>query len=98
MCFGIAASTFAPVLILSVWWRGLTKEGVIAGLVLGLIVSLIFTFARFSNVPEVFGLRVLGNPALYGVIASVVSIVVVSLLTRSTGDAKRFMAMAHREV
>jgi len=96
MCFGIAASTFAPVLILSVWWKGLTKEGVIAGLVVGLVVSLVFTFARFAAVPEIAGIRVLGNPALYGVPAALITIIVVSLLTRSTGNAREFMAMAHR--
>ncbi|MFN3685577.1 cation acetate symporter [Salinarimonas sp.] len=96
MCFGIASSTFAPVLILSVWWKGLTKEGVIAGLVVGLAVSLTFTFARFSGVPEVFGIRVLGNPALYGVIASVTAIVVVSLATKTRGRVEEFMAVAHR--
>ena len=97
MCFGIAASTFAPVLILSVWWKGLTKEGVITGLVVGLVVSLVFTFARFGGVPEVFGIRVLGNPALYGVPVALLSIVVVSLLTRTTGNAREFMALAHRD-
>ncbi|OYX59484.1 MAG: cation acetate symporter [Comamonadaceae bacterium 32-67-11] len=96
MCFGIAASTFAPVLILSVWWKGLTKEGVIAGLVVGLIVSLVFTFARFSDVPEIMGIRVLGNPALYGVPAALLSIILVSLLTKNTGNAREFLAAAHR--
>ena len=97
MCFGIAASTFAPVLILSVWWKGLTKEGVIAGLVVGLVVSLVFTFARFGGVPEILGIRVLGNPALYGVPAALLSIIVVSLMTKTTGNAREFMAMAHRD-
>jgi cation/acetate symporter len=97
MCFGIAASTFAPVLILSVWWKGLTKEGVIAGLVVGLVVSLVFTFARFAAVPDIMGIRVLGNPALYGVPAALLSIIVASLLTKNTGNAREFMAMAHRD-
>lgn len=97
MCFGIAASTFAPVLILSVWWKSLTKEGVIAGLLVGLVVSLVFTFARFAEVPEVLGIRVLGNPALYGVPLALLSIVVVSLLTKTTGNAREFMALAHRD-
>lgn len=97
MCFGIAASTFAPVLILSVWWEGLTKEGVIAGLLVGLVVSLVFTFARFGAVPDILGIRVLGNPALYGVPAALLSIIVVSLFTKTTGNAREFMAMAHRD-
>jgi cation/acetate symporter len=96
MCFGIAASTFAPVLILSVWWKGLTKEGVIAGLVVGLIVSLVFTFARFSAVPDIMGIRVLGNPALYGVPSALLTIIIVSLLTKNTGNAREFLAAAHR--
>lgn len=96
MCFGIAASTFAPVLILSVWWKGLTREGVIAGLVVGLIVSLVFTFARFAGVPEVLGVPVLGNPALYGVVSALVAIIGTSLLTRSRGKVEEFMAVAHR--
>jgi len=97
MCFGIAASTFAPVLILSVWWSGLTKEGVVAGLVVGLIVSLTFTFARFAAVPEIAGIRVLGNPALYGVPAALLSIILVSLMTKNVGNAREFMAAAHRD-
>lgn len=97
MCFGIAASTFAPALILSIWWKGVTKEGIISGLAIGLIVSLVFTFARFLNVPEIFGIKVLGNPALYSVPIAFLTTILVSLLTKTTGDVKRFMAMAHKE-
>lgn len=97
MCFGIAGSTFAPILMLTFWWKGLTKEGVIVGLSLGLVVSLIFTFARFLGVPEVFGIRVLGNPALYSVPAAFLATFFVSYFTKKKGDVERFMAMAHRE-
>lgn len=97
MCFGIAASTFAPVLIYALWWKGLTKQGAIAGLALGLVVSLIFTFARFLNVPEVFGIRVLGNPALYSVPVAFLTTFLVSYFTKEKGDVEKFMAMAHRE-
>lgn len=97
MCFGIAASTFAPILIFSLWWRGLTKEGAIVGLLLGLIVSLVFTFAKFLNIPTVFGIKVLGNPALYSVPVAFLSTYVVSLITKNRGDVQRFMALAHRE-
>jgi len=97
MCFGIAASTFAPVLLLSLWWKGLTKEGVIAGLSVGLIVSLIFTFARFLNIPTVFGITVLGNPALYSVPVAFLAIFGISLFTKRRGDVEKFMALAHKE-
>ncbi len=97
MCFGIAASTFAPAILLSLWWRGLTKEGIIAGMVIGLVVSLTFTFARFLNVPDIFGIRVLGNPALYGVPVAFLSMYLVSLFTSTRGNVDEFMAVAHRD-
>jgi len=56
----------------------------------------VFTFARFSDVPEIMGIRVLGNPALYGVPAALLSIILVSLLTKTTGNAREFLAAAHR--
>lgn len=96
MCFGIAASTFAPVLILSIWWKKLTKEGVIVGLSTGLIVSLLFTFAKFFNVPDILGIRVLGNPALYSVPMAFAVTIVVSLLTKKRGEVEKFMGLAHK--
>jgi len=47
-------------------------------------------------VPEIMGIRVLGNPALYGVPAALLSIILVSLLTKTTGNAREFLAAAHR--
>jgi Na+(H+)/acetate symporter ActP len=35
MSFALAASTFAPPLVLGVWWRGLTWPGALAGMVIG---------------------------------------------------------------
>ena len=97
MCFGIASSTFAPVLVAAVWWKKLTKEGVIAAMAIGLIVSLVFTFARFLGIPSVLGLPVLVSPALYGVTAALAALIVISYLTKNVGRAEEVMALAHRE-
>ncbi|WP_028474722.1 cation acetate symporter [Nocardioides alkalitolerans] len=35
MAFAVAASTFCPLLVLGIWWRGLTDVGALAGLVVG---------------------------------------------------------------
>ena len=35
MAFAVAASTFCPLLVLGIWWRGLTTAGAIAGLIVG---------------------------------------------------------------
>ena len=33
--FALAASTFCPLLLLGIWWAGLTARGAAAGLVVG---------------------------------------------------------------
>ncbi len=97
MCFGIAASTFAPALIFTLWWKRLTKQGIIAGMLVGLVSSLLFTFARFFGVDAVMGLPVLVNPALYSVPAAVLSLVLVTYLTKNTGKVDEFMAISHKK-
>ncbi len=47
MSLGIAASTFAPALVLTIWWKKLTRQGVIAGISVGLICSLALYFCSF---------------------------------------------------
>jgi cation/acetate symporter len=95
MAFGIAASTFAPVLLLTVWWTRFTRQGVIAGFVVGLVVSLLFTLLRFAEVDEFLFLPVLVNPALYGVTAAFIAAIGTSLVTTDVGDVDHFMRLAH---
>ena len=96
MCFGIAASTFAPVLVFSLWWDRLTKQGVIAAMAVGLISSLLWTFASFFGVSAILGLPVLISPALYSVPAAVITLILTSFLTKDRGKVEEFMAAAHR--
>ena len=95
MAFGIAASTFAPVLLLTVWWTRFTSQGAIAGFVVGLGVSLLFTILKFLDVDEFLFLPVLVNPALYGVPAAFVAAIGTSLVTKDVGDVDHFMHLAH---
>jgi cation/acetate symporter len=95
MCFGIAASTFAPALVFAVWWRKLTSQAVIIGMAVGLVSSLIFTFAAFFKMKTFMGIDVLVNPALYSVPLAVIVTIVVSLITSDRGNTEEFMAQAH---
>jgi cation/acetate symporter len=95
MCFGIAASTFAPALVFAVWWRKLTSQAVIIGMATGLVTSLLFTFARFFGVDSIIGFDVLVNPALYSMPLAVTVTIVVSLMTDDCGELDEFMAKAH---
>ncbi|GGC72902.1 cation acetate symporter [Hoyosella rhizosphaerae] len=40
LVFAVAASTFAPLLLLGIWWRGLTAAGAYAGLLVGGVASM----------------------------------------------------------
>ena len=40
LAFAVAASTFCPLLVLGIWWRGLTVAGATAGLVTGGVLAL----------------------------------------------------------
>ncbi|MDP2172858.1 MAG: cation acetate symporter [Candidatus Cloacimonadaceae bacterium] len=95
MVFGIAASTFAPIVLLTLWWKKLSKKGVLWGLSIGLILSLIFTFAKFLNIPYIYGIKVLINPALYVSPIVFAVTIFVSLQTKDKGHAEKFMAMTH---
>ena len=35
LAFAMAAATFCPLLVLGIWWRGLTDVGALAGLLVG---------------------------------------------------------------
>lgn len=39
LVFAVAASTFCPLLVLGIWWRGLTPPGAIGGIVVGGLLS-----------------------------------------------------------
>lgn len=86
LVFAVAASTLCPLLVLGIWWRGLTAAGAAAGLVGGGTVS--FAAASLS----VFGVSetwldgwpsaILGYPAAVSVPLAFGSMVAVSKMTR----------------
>lgn len=67
-CFAIAASTFCPLLVLGIWWRGLTWVGAIAGLLLGGVSSSAAIVATMVGVGHTGWPSVLlGQPAIWTV-------------------------------
>jgi Na+(H+)/acetate symporter ActP len=84
LVFAVAASTFCPLLVLGIWWRGLTARGAIAGLLVGGGLSCAAVgISLFATVPP-GGLGVLlQRPAPVAVPAAFLTMVVVSRFTRS---------------
>ncbi len=83
MVFAVAASTFCPLLVLGIWWRGLTARGAAAGVLAGgvLCVTSIVVGMAFRLPPDWWGVLLL-RPAAVTVPVAFVVMVVISRLTR----------------
>lgn len=82
LAFAVAASTFCPLLVLGVWWRGLTDHGAIAGIVVGGVLSVgAVTFDLAGAGDEGLVGVLLHRPAIVSVPAAFLTMVAVSLWT-----------------
>ncbi len=98
LAFAVASSTFAPLLILGIWWRGLTRRGAQVGLAVG---GTLATGATLITIGGGTGSglldALLAQPAAWTVPTAFVAMIVVSLLTRRTvpRDAGRILVRLH---
>jgi len=84
LAFTVAASTFCPLLLLGIWWRGLTAQGAIAGMLVGGLVSGAAVITAMVGVTEQgWSGAVLTQPALVTVPLAFVVMVLVSLTDRA---------------
>ncbi len=98
IAFTVAASTFAPLLLLGVWWPELSTAGAAAGLVAGGLTSslAIVVGIRWGPLPGWPG-ALLSSPGLWCVPLATATAVIVSLATpgRVPARTSRIMARLH---
>jgi cation/acetate symporter len=98
LAFAVTASTFAPLLMLGIWWRGLTPVGAVAGLLVGGLGSGFAVAWTLATSPSAgWASAMLGQPAAWSVPAAFLTMVAVSRLTRASvpAHAGRFMVRLH---
>jgi cation/acetate symporter len=78
--FALATGTFFPALVLGVWWKRSNSKGVIAGLLVGLGVTLAYIFAAKYGGFTILGIIDTGA-GVFGAIAAFTANIVVSLMT-----------------
>ncbi|MEH7443426.1 sodium:solute symporter family protein [Bacillus sp. JJ1122] len=78
--FALASGTFFPALILGVWWKRSNAQGVIAGMLVGLGVTLAYIFAAKYGGYTILGIIDTGA-GVFGAAAAILANVVVSLAT-----------------
>jgi cation/acetate symporter len=99
LAFGIAASAIFPAMLSTLWWKRTTRQAVISSILTGLGVSVLFIILLFVKGAKysLFGLPVAGGPGLFGVAASSLILILVTMITSDTGkNPVEFMALAHR--
>ncbi len=98
LAFAVAASTFCPLLLLGIWWRGLTDVGALAGLLVGGVGSGAAVVWSMTQPPgEGWGAVLLQQPAAWSVPAAFLAMVLVSLATsrRTPAHVHRFLVRLH---
>lgn len=82
LAFAVAASTFSPLLLLGIWWRGLTDVGAAVGLLLGGLAASV-AIAVSTLVPLTgWPAALLSQPAAWAMPVSFLTMIVVSRLTK----------------
>lgn len=78
--FAIASGTFFPALVLGVWWKRANAQGTIAGLFVGLGVTLTYIFAAKYGGFTILGIIDTGA-GIFGATAAFLTNIIVSLVT-----------------
>jgi Na+(H+)/acetate symporter ActP len=98
MAFAVAASSFGPLLLLGIWWRGLTGAGAVTGLVLGGGLAVACSLATLLGAaPGGWLGAIMVQPAALTVPLSFVTMFLVSKATarRVPGNVARTLARLH---
>ena len=79
--FSLAAAGLFPVLVLGVWWKRCTKEGAIAGMLVGFGFTLFYlVMTRYFGMPLWFGVSNI-SAGLFGIPTGFLAAIIVSLMT-----------------
>ncbi|PKO37981.1 MAG: cation acetate symporter, partial [Betaproteobacteria bacterium HGW-Betaproteobacteria-4] len=100
--FSIAGSAFFPALVLGIFWERATRTGALAGMVVGIVLSIYYIIrVEFDSIPWL-GISGFGmepwfhiqstSSGLFGVLAGFLTIIVVSLLTKPDPRAASFLS------
>lgn len=100
--FAVAASANLPAIVMILFWKRTTKEGVIAGILVGLVSSLaliLLSQETFNNVYHLVNVTApvkLSNPAVISVPLSFLALVIATLLTQKR-SLKKIPALAEED-
>jgi cation/acetate symporter len=83
--FSLATASFFPALVLGVFWKRLNKQGAVAGLVVGLLVTIAYIYLNKAHGFSILGIQHTAS-GLFGLIANLIVTVAVTYLTPAPSD------------
>jgi len=89
--FSVAASANLPSLVMILYWKRVTRQGVIAALIVGMVSSLAWILLSADTFTQVYGLSAeaavvpFSQPGIVTIPLGFITLIVVSLLTRDPG-------------
>jgi cation/acetate symporter len=98
--FNIAASANLPALVMLLFWRGTTKQGITASITVGLLSSLAWimlsadAYANLYNLPATRAPMPFNQPGIVTIPLAFIVLIIVSLMTRGTGRRRGYEVVA----
>jgi cation/acetate symporter len=91
--FSVAASANLPALVMLLFWRRTTRQGIIAAVIVGMVSSLAWILLSGETFEKVYGLPAdaawmpFSQPGIVTIPLGFLTLIVVSLVTRDTQQA-----------
>ena len=89
--FSVAASANLPSLVMILFWRGVTKQGVIAAVIVGMVSSLAWILLSADTFKSVYGISggytPFSQPGIVTIPLGFLTLIVVSLMTKKSDTA-----------
>lgn len=92
--FSVAASANLPSLVMLLFWRGTTKQGITAAIVIGMVSSLTWILLSGDTFRDIYGLDPatapipFSQPGIVTIPIGFLALIVVSLMTRQKSESK----------
>jgi cation/acetate symporter len=93
--FSIAASANLPALVMLLFWKGTTKQGIITAVVVGMVTSLGWILLSADTMQSVYGISdakgfvPFGQPGIVTIPLGFLTLIVVSLMTKDSSGSEK---------
>jgi len=78
--FSLATASFFPALVLGIFWKRLNRQGAIAGMIVGLLVTILYIYLNKTSGFSILGIQHTAS-GVFGLIANLIVAYIVTMIT-----------------